>query len=91
MGRAIHCPAEHWTTLFDHVFVQFPRTWTVVFRTVSAAPFTGEVRITRTSWIFPNPPELLPLEATMQFERGWWNTFYRVQIKPSHALTAQIT
>lgn len=90
MARTIHCPAEQWTTLFNHAFVQFPQSWRVAFRAADGAPVTGEVRVTRTSWIFPNPPELLPLAATMQFERGWWNTFYRVEIKPSRDLTAAI-
>jgi hypothetical protein len=30
------------------------------------------------------------LSAVMHFERGWWNTFYRVSIKPTHAVVARI-
>ena len=43
-----------------------------------------------TAWIFPNPPTTRPLMAVMSFERGWWNTFYSVRVKPTCDVIAHI-
>jgi hypothetical protein len=90
MPRTIPCPADQWTIIFQHAFVQLPATWTLVFRAPDGAPIAGELRVKRSSWILPNPPELLPLQPVMHLRRGWWNTFFNVQVKPSHDLLADI-
>jgi len=90
MGRTVICPAGQWTAIFDHAFVQLPRTWTVSFTAVDGGAVAGEVMETRSSWIFPNPPTSLPLLAVMTFNRGWWNTFYAVRVKPTHDIVARI-
>lgn len=90
MGRTIPCPAGEWTAIFDHAFVQLPFAWTVDFIAADGAPVAGEVRVKRSSWIFPNPPTLMPLEGMMRFERGWWNTFYAVHVRPESDLVARI-
>lgn len=90
MGRTVNCPAGQWTAIFDDAFVQIPWSWSVSFVTVDGSPLAGELVEKRSSWIFPNPPITLPLEPTMQFNRGWWNTFYSVRIKPTSAVVAHI-
>ena len=90
MGRSIQCPAGQWTVIFDHAFVQLPWAWTITFSAADGGSVSGEVRVKRSAWIFPNPPTLLPLEAVMTFERGWWNTFYKVDVKPTRDLVAKI-
>ena len=90
MGRTLMCPADQWTVLFDHAFVQLPRAWIVSFIAVDGGAVAGEIEEKRSSWIFPNPPATRPLVAIMTFERGWWTTFYAVRVKPTHDVIAQI-
>jgi hypothetical protein len=90
MPRTIHCPAGQWTPIFRHAFVQMPWSWKIRFTSADGRDVEGVVEEQRSSWIFPNPPEQRPLSAVMTFERGWWNTFYRVSIKPKADLVAQI-
>ncbi len=90
MRRTVQCPAGQWTTIFDHMFVQLPQTWTISFAAADGSAVAGEVVEKRSSWIFPNPPTTLPLAAVMIFERGWWNTFYSVRVKPTHDVIAEI-
>ncbi|HEU5103798.1 MAG TPA: hypothetical protein VFU22_32500 [Roseiflexaceae bacterium] len=90
MRRTIECPAGQWTAIFDHAFVQLPRTWAVSFAAVDGGTVAGEVIEKRSTWIFPNPPIARPLVAVMSFKRGWWNTFYSVRVKPTRDVIAQI-
>lgn len=90
MGRIIVCPAGHWTVIFNHAFVQVPWARNVRFRATDGGPVTGEVRVDRSLWIFPNPPSILPLEESMTFRRGYWNTFFKVQVKSTQDLVASI-
>lgn len=90
MARTLHCPAGQWTVLFDHAFVQLPRTWTVAFTAPEGLRVAGEVVEQRSAWIFSQPPTHAILTEHMVFRRGWWNTFYSVRVKPTVDLTAQI-
>ena len=90
MGRKVTCAAGQWTAIFDHAFVQLPNAWTISFVAVDGGTVAGEVEEKRSSWIIPNPPMTLPLESTMTFRRGWWNTFYSVRVKPTRDVIAQI-
>jgi len=90
MGRTLKCPAGQWTAIFDHAFVQMPWSWTVSFTAEDGGAVAGEVVEKRSSWIFPNPPMTMPLAPVMSFERGWWNTFYSVRVKPTRNVIAQI-
>ena len=91
MMRTVNCPAGQWTVIFDHAFVQLPRTWMVCFTAPDGSSITGEVVEKRSSWIFSNPPTTRALAGAMAFKRGWWNTFYSVRVKPTHDVIAQIT
>lgn len=88
--RTVTCPAGQWTTLFDHAFVQMPRSWTVTFIASDGGVVEGEVEEKKTSWIFPNPATSRPLAGQLVFHRGWWNTFYSVRVKPTREVTALI-
>lgn len=90
MARTLQCPAGQWTVIFDHAFVQLPRSWTVVFTAADGTPVAGEVIEKRSAWIFPQPPTLAALTTHMVFTRGWWNTFYSVRVRPTADLIAQI-
>ena len=90
VARIVKCPAGQWTVIFDHVFVQIPRSWTVTFAAADGGPISGEVLEKRSSWIFRNPAVSMPLSANMTFHRGWWNTFYSVRVKPTQDVVARI-
>ena len=90
MARTLLCPAGQWTVLFDHAFVQLPRTWMVVFTAPEGTPVSGEVIEKRSAWIFSQPQTHAMLTEQMAFTRGWWNTFYSVRVKPTVDVTAQI-
>jgi hypothetical protein len=90
MARTIECPAGQWTAIFEHAFVQLPRTWTVSFHATDGGSVMGEVVEKRSAWIFPNPPTSRKLATSMVFKRGWWNTFYSVHVKPTRDVIAQI-
>lgn len=90
MARTITCPANEWTVIFDHAFVQLPWVWTISFATKDGTALEGEVSEQRSSWIFPQPPVTLALANSMVFKRGWWNTFYSVRVKPTSDVIAQI-
>ncbi len=90
MARSIQCPADQWTVIFNHAFVQLPYSWQISFVALDSGPVAGEVLEQRSSWIFPNPPTSRPLLATMSFKRGWFNTFYSVRVKPTRDSIAQI-
>jgi hypothetical protein len=88
--RTVKCPAGQWTFLFDHAFVQLPQSWTVTFEAADGAVVSGEVEEKKSSWIFPNAPVPRALAPQLVFQRGWWNTFYSVRVKPTQDLTATI-
>jgi hypothetical protein len=91
MARTVRCPADEWTVIFDHAFVQLPRTWTIAFTAADGGSVAGEVMEKRSSWIFPQPATTRPLASSMDFTRGWWNTFYSVRVKPTSDVVAEIT
>lgn len=90
MAKTLRCPAHVWTAIFDHAFVQLPWSWTVRVVSADGAPVAGEVQEKRSSWVFPNAPTSRPLEPTMRFQRGWWNTFYSVKVKPERDVVIHI-
>jgi hypothetical protein len=90
MARTLLCPAGQWTVIFDHAFVQLPRTWTVEFVPQGGTPVGGEVIEKPSRWIFSQPPVQRELTPQMVFSRGWWNTFYWVGVKPITDVTAHI-
>lgn len=90
MARTIVCPADEWTVIFDHAFVQLPWSWDVSFVANDGDTVAGEVVIVRSQWVFPQPPISMPLTATMQFTRGYWNTFYQVRVRPTGNVVARI-
>ncbi len=90
MGRTVKCPAGQWTAIFDHAFVQLPHAWIVSFVAADGGAVAGEVVEKRSSWIIPNRPTTRLLVSVMAFERGWWNTFYWVCVKPTSDVIAHI-
>lgn len=86
MAREVRCPAGVWTTILSSNFSSIPASWVVHFAPEAA----GEVEVKKSSWIFPNPPQVRPLEGRMVFDRGFWNTFFKVSVRPAADVTAEI-
>jgi hypothetical protein len=87
--KRITCPAGQWTAIFDHAFVQMPNAWRVRF-VCSGGPVEGEVAVKKSSWIFPGKPQVQALRDQMDFERGWFNTFFSVRVNPVREVIAEI-
>jgi hypothetical protein len=66
-----------------------PATWTVRVHGATK-PVAGEYEERKSAWIFPGTPSLGPLNGEMTFERGYWNTFYTVRIRPIETITVTI-
>lgn len=85
--KRIDCPVRVWTTLVATSFAQIPMSWAVRFD----GEVEGEYELKKSSWIFPGTPVVGALTAHMTFERGLWNTFFRVRVRPrAHALVALV-
>ena len=87
--KTIMCPAGQWTTIIQSRFAQMPATWDVQLRS-EGGDVAGEFEEKKSSWIFPGQPVSGQLQESLTFERGYWNTFYSVRIRPQTAVTAQI-
>lgn len=79
-ARPIACPAGQWIEIINTAFAQMPKVWTANLRTATGEPVRGACEVVASSWIFPGTPERRPLEARMYFERGLFNTFYKVRV-----------
>lgn len=84
--KRVTCPAGQWTTIVSTSFAQMPKQFDVRFEGEAA----GEAEVKKSSWIFPGTPTTVPLAATMAFERGYWNTFYRVRVRPQRDVVAVV-
>ena len=88
--KQVHCPAGQWTTIIHTSCAQLPFTWTVRIRTESGGGIEGDYAEYKSRWIFPQSPRGGSLQEELQFARGYWNTFYRVQIKPAIDVIVEI-
>lgn len=81
--KRMRCPARVWTTIIDDQFVQMPRGYTLRFE-ASGATLVGTLEEKKSTWIFPGAPRAVPLTPEMTLDRGYFNTFYRVRVRPEH-------
>ena len=84
--KQIACPAGVWTTIITTSLTSFPKAWTVRFD----GEIEGECEVKKSAWIFPGTPNTLALAARMTFDRGYWNTFFLVRVRPRAAIVAVI-
>lgn len=87
--RRVHCRAGEWTTLIANAFVQMPAAWDVTFE-AEGGSVEGEYELSKSAWLFPRPPVRGSLRQTMVFERGWWNTFYKLRVRPVRSIVATV-
>ena len=86
--KRVACPANVWTTLVSNAFVQIPKNFDIEFQ--GDEPFEGQLEEKKSSWVFPGTPQLRPLQPRMMLERGYFNTFYRIRVRPTREVVAII-
>jgi len=89
--KSIECPAGQWTTVIRSRFAQMPAVWEVRLRTEGGGEVAGEFEETKSKWIFPGRPVTGQLRERLTFERGYWNTFYSVRVRPRYHVTAEMS
>jgi hypothetical protein len=87
--KTINCPAGEWTTIIRSRFAQMPAVWDVHLRS-EGGDVAGEFEETKSAWLFSRPPVSGQLQERLTFERGYWNTFYSVRIRPRTPVVAEI-
>ena len=88
--KAITCPAGEWTTVIRSRFAQMPAVWEVSLQALDGGEVAGEFEETKSRWIFRGLPTGGQLRERLTFERGYWNTFYTVRIRPRSLVRAEI-
>jgi hypothetical protein len=87
--RTITCPAGVWTTVLRTPFAQLPVKWTLRLVAERGA-VAGQFEENKSTWVFPGTPRTGPLQPEMVFERGYWNTFYTLRVRPVDTVTVTI-
>jgi hypothetical protein len=87
--KTITCPAGQWTTIIRSRFAQMPAVWDVQLHS-GGGEVAGEFEETKSKWIFRGQPVSGQLRERLTFERGYWNTFYSVRIRPRTQVTAEV-
>lgn len=88
--KIIECPAGEWTTIIRSRFAQMPAVWEVSLRAPDGGPVAGEFEERKSRWIFRGRPSTGQLRERLTFERGYWNTFYSVRVRPRSPVKAEI-
>lgn len=47
---------------------------------LNAEPAAGEVTIQGSTWIFPKPPVIQPLQEQNVVRAGFWDTFFKISV-----------
>ncbi len=87
--KTLTCNACEWTTIIHTRFAQLPMSWTM-HAAAEATQLLGEFEQVKSSWMFPGKPLLGPLQNGMVFNRGYWNTFYKVRIRSSKTVAISL-
>lgn len=84
--KRVSCPAGRWTTIISTSFAQIPVQFDVRFE----GEVAGEFETVGSTWIIPGKPVRGALAATLVFQRGYWDTFYRVRVQPNADVVAVV-
>lgn len=87
--KTIMCPAGQWTIIIRSRFAQMPAVWDVHLHSEDGE-VAGEFEETKSNWVFPGKPVSGQLSERLTFERGYWNTFYSVRIRPRTPVVIEI-
>lgn len=88
--KTVECPAGEWTTIIRSRFAQMPAVWEVSLHAPDGGEVAGEFEETKSRWIFRGPHVVGRLSGRLTFERGYWNTFYSVRVRPRIPVRAEI-
>lgn len=87
--KELICPAGQWTTIIRTSFAQMPAVWEVHLHP-EGGEVAGEFEEIKSRWVFRGQPTGGQLCEHLTFERGYWNTFYTVRIRPRSPVRAEI-
>ncbi len=91
IGNRIDCPAGTWTRVIACGFGQGPREFEITFESSDPTPLAGEFRELKSVWILAASPSTGRLESALRFHRGYFNTFYAVEVRPSVDVVAIVS
>lgn len=89
-GSRVECPAGTWTRIIECGFVQCPQEFEVRLESGDSGPIEGEYREVKSIWILPVSQGTGSLSPNMRFQRGYFHTFYAVEVNPSRDVTAVV-
>lgn len=84
------CPKDKWTALINNYATGMPRTFSITLKTINGSPVTGEFLEQRSTGVFTEKSTYGPLTGHMRFHRHWLNRRYKVFIKPTCNVEANI-
>ncbi len=87
--KTFYCKGGEWTTIIHTRFAQLPKSW-MLYVPAEANVALGEFEEVKSSWILPGQPQLGPLCPEHILNRGYWNTFYKVRIRPLQTITVTL-
>lgn len=87
--KSLICNGGEWSTIIDTRYAQLPMSWAIRVQ-ADAAELLGEYEETKSAWIFAGKPRFAVLQAQMRFHRGYWNTFYKVRVRPLRNITVSV-
>jgi len=89
-GNRVECAAGTWTRIITCGFVQCPQAFEVRFESLDGGPIEGEYRELKSIWILPASQGTGSLSPTLLFQRGYFHTFYAVEVNPSRDVIAVV-
>lgn len=88
--KILNAPAGERTLLYQIRQGSLPLSFDFSVAPVNAEEsLSGVLEVTASSWIVPQAPQRLPLQARHQVERGMFNTFFTLAIIPD--VTVEVT
>jgi hypothetical protein len=87
--KILTCNGGEWTTVIHTRFAQLPMSWRVGVLD-GALDALGEFEETKSAWIIPGTPTAGAMQAQIAFVRGYWNTFYKVRIRPIRTIKISV-
>ena len=87
-ARSVRCEPGVWTRILFSFGVGLEKDWKVTF--TAEGEISGEAQVFKALWVFPRPPQSMPIRPNMVFQRDWVNGIFWVKIKPSALVHATI-
>lgn len=89
-SKLVRCPRGVWTTIISTSFAQLPTVFEVRMKRHDGSAVSGLYERKGSRWLFAGHAQTGPLAERMAFERGLWNTFFSVRVRPDADSIAEI-